>query len=120
MPNTYELLCDEIGSEDCLGIVFAADGDGWWRDETAAGIAQCIARFPWLAADANRLYTLTEAHAFLDVSVDCGFGSRELPALYCWTPTRVIFTGQYDGASWFTSVPREPTTKVIPQAVGGG
>jgi hypothetical protein len=55
----------------------------------------------------------------LDYEYDSGYGSPECHAVTAWTKSKVIFVGIYDGATWVTSVPRNPALH-NPQMVGGG
>ena len=46
------------------------------------------------------------------------YGSVSCYATYVWTNKRVIWVTQYDGATWLSSVPRNPTP-TFPDMPGG-
>lgn len=58
--------------------------------------------------DPTSILTWEEARPILDYEYYCGYGSRDCHSLYIWTPTRVIFIHEYDGATWPEAVPRNP------------
>lgn len=54
----------------------------------------------------------------LDYAYDGSFGAPECDAIWAWTPTRVLFVSQYDGATRVESVPRNPQDGT-PEMPGG-
>lgn len=60
----------------------------------------------------GKLLTWDEAQKWLDYEFDTGY------AVYAWTKNKVIAIGQYDGATWPYSIPRNPID-VKPKMVGG-
>jgi hypothetical protein len=56
---------------------------------------------------------------FYGWTISGGYGGEEVVPFFIWTNHRVLFIGSYDGATWLTSVPRNPTN-VIPYTIGGG
>lgn len=65
------------------------------------------------------ILTWEMARPFLDYSYSPGYGGAECAPVWVWTPTRVLFVGTYDGATWVDAVPRNPT-EGDPNHVGGG
>jgi hypothetical protein len=47
-----------------------------------------------------------------------GYGSPEAYAIRVWTNRRVIWVTQYDGSTWLSSAPRNPTAH-LPDMPGG-
>jgi hypothetical protein len=56
----------------------------------------------------NRLLTWKEAKKLLTYGFYSGFGSAGCDAVYAWTPTKILFVHQYDGATTLKAVPRHP------------
>lgn len=52
--------------------------------------------------------TWEEARPMLDYGYSSGFGAPECDAVWAWTPSRVLFVSQYDGATGVEWVPRNP------------
>lgn len=50
----------------------------------------------------------------LDVDYDHGFGGADCFRIYAWTPNRVFFMHEYDGATSLNWVPRNPTPDIQP------
>lgn len=44
----------------------------------------------------------------LDVEFDSGYGNQDCPQMYVWTADEVHYVHEYDGATWLSSVPRNP------------
>jgi hypothetical protein len=59
----------------------------------------------------GKLLTFEEAKPFLDYEYDDGLGCADCHAIYAWTPSRVLFIHEYDGATSVASVPRNPTAE---------
>lgn len=51
-----------------------------------------------------------EARPVLDYLFDAGYGGQDCHDIWAWTPTRVLFVHEYDGATCVASAPRNPTT----------
>jgi len=49
-----------------------------------------------------------EAEPWLRYEFDSWSGSPGCEAIYAWTKTKVMFVSQYDGATYMSSVPRDP------------
>ena len=60
-----------------------------------------------------------EARALLDYEYNNGFGGADCHPVFAWTPTRVLFVHEYDGATGVQWVPREPIA-LIPLFGGQG
>jgi len=65
------------------------------------------------------LLSWEEARIVLDYEYDKSYGRIDCHAIYAWTATKVLFIGQYDGATWVASVPRKPS-RGVPEFEGGG
>ena len=68
----------------------------------------------------GRVLTLAEAKPYMDGwSFDNDFGAPDCYAVTVWTDSRVLFVGEYDGATWLCSVPRNQC-ETMPEMTGGG
>src|SRR6185437_5638479 len=56
----------------------------------------------------GKVVSWEQARPFLDYEYDSGFGGQDCHSVTIWTPTRVIFVHEYDGATGLTWVPRHP------------
>lgn len=93
-------LEEAAGDEE---IEFCVIGDMGWSDGYGADERQAGA----LAAK-GKVLPWSEARALLDYRYDTGYGAPDCNAVYAWTPSRVIFVSQYDGATGVEWVPRAP------------
>ena len=50
-----------------------------------------------------------DAFPVLNYEYDEGFGGQDCHDIWAWTPTRVLFVHEYDGATRIASAPRFPT-----------
>lgn len=66
------------------------------------------------------LLTWDQARPMLDYEYDSGYGLEDCDAVFVWTSKRVLFVGCYDGRTWVTGIPRQPSTGTTPFTVGGG
>lgn len=58
------------------------------------------------------------ARTKFDYDYDTGFGGVDCHAVYLWTPTRIIFVAEYDGATSVQSLPLSPLhSDVVPRFV---
>ncbi len=65
----------------------------------------------WSPEDFKEPYlvrTWQEVKPRLDYEYDTGFGGADCHAIFAWTPTRIVFVTEYDGATSVTSLPRNP------------
>lgn len=110
MSTFAEDIESEAKGEEILGIVIG--GYGW------ASYSSEPIKIPQV----KRLTQLSwiEARPFLDYEYDGGYGAPNCHAITAWTENSVIFVGTYDGSTWVTSVPRNPTNTRDPHMVGGG
>lgn len=67
----------------------------------------------------TRVLSWDEAEPLLDYEYSTDYGAPECHAINAWTANRVLLVGQYDGSTWVTWVPRNPTA-IRPTMVGGG
>lgn len=112
MKTFADEIIEEAGGEPILGVVLSG-GRGWlseYREDTPN-------RTP--VELAYKLIDWPTAQPLLDYDYDRGYGSEDCHAVTAWTPSKVIFVGCYDGATWVTSVPRNPQD-CVPSMVGGG
>ena len=49
------------------------------------------------------------AFPVLNYDYDDGFGGQDCHDFWAWTPTRVLFVHEYDGATRIASAPRHPS-----------
>lgn len=93
--------------EHIIGVVFG-DFGGWYEED------QFVPK-----EKREILLTYEEAKPYMTGwSFSGGYGAPECHNTFVWTDDRVIFVGEYDGATWLTSVPRNPVS-CIPHMVGG-
>jgi hypothetical protein len=59
-----------------------------------------------------------EALNLLSQQYHGGFGAPDCYAVYIWTPTKVYWITQYDGATGLDSAPRNPEN-ILPDMPGG-
>jgi hypothetical protein len=62
--------------------------------------------------------TWGEARPMLEYDYNAGYGLPECDAIWAWTPSRVLFVSQYDGATVVEWVPRNPVDG-MPDMPGG-
>lgn len=58
------------------------------------------------------------AAPLLDYEFDSGYGAPGCQAIYAYTKTKVIFISQYDGATGYECIPRNPV-ECVPTMPGG-
>jgi len=66
----------------------------------------------------GKVLSWEEAASWLDYEFDSGYGAPECQAVYARTANKVIAIGQYDGATWPYSIPRNPID-IMPEMQGG-
>lgn len=59
-------------------------------------------------APIGKVMSWAEAEPFLKYEFDSGYGGADCHPVFVWTPTRVLFVTEYDGATGLSSVPRHP------------
>lgn len=96
-----------------IGAVVIGGGDTW--DEKGYDEQY----FPKGVPPLNVPLGWDEARPYLDYEYDPGYGGADCAPVWVYTPTRVLFVGTYDGATWIASVPRQPD-KGEPDHIGGG
>ena len=102
MANLREWLECKAGGEKIEGVVI---GEAGWGCEEKENIPK------------NKLLSWEEAKKYLDYNFHDGYGSPECHAITAWTPTKVMFIVEYDGATDIKSVPRHPQAHE-PEMVG--
>ena len=88
-------------------MTFAEEIERFIGDEPIEGVRMLSGRryndcFP------NGILTWEEARPHLDYEYDNGYGSQDCHSVHIWTPTRVIYVQEYDGATWLDTLPRNP------------
>lgn len=103
--NFRDKLLDKIGTETVEAIVVGDWGQSYettnWEDNDWLDhpIPNEIRGVPCQWSD---------VHQLLNYEWDDGFGGMSCHALWIWTPTRIIFISEYDGATNIESLPRNP------------
>ena len=73
----------------------------------------------WPLYPIGKLMSYSEALQYLEIEFNDGFGSQGNPPMHAWTKNWIIATDEYDGAtSWF-KIPRNPID-CNPCEPGGG
>jgi hypothetical protein len=105
--NTYwQDILEEAGDEPIEAVVI---GEMPWGDYRAEGKPVCVK---------GKILTAEEATPMLDYEYDSGYGAPDCHAINVYTPTRVIYCAQYDGATWLESIMRNPTEGIMPEMPG--
>jgi len=104
MSNFLEDLKETIGYEPVEAVVFTALLDDLYLrgreksvDPRNTGI------------EINKVYSWEEAQPLLNYDYNAGYGDSDCHFVNIWTPTRIIYIHEYDGATWPEFVPRNPT-----------
>ena len=100
----------EAGEEKITGCVI---GNMGWGDYGSESIPN-YDKIP-----KGKLLSWEEARPHLDYNYDAGYGAPGCNCIHAWTKSKVIAVGQYDGATWIYSIPRNPTD-IMPSMEGGG
>ena len=108
MSNFKESILEIAGDEPIIAIVI--EGKEWYYIDKPRPDTRLVS---------GKVITWAEAAPLLDYEYSQDYGGVDCNAITAWTATRVIFVGCYDGATWVTSVPRNPRNH-IPGTVGGG
>lgn len=98
-------LLEVAGDEPIEAVVIGGFGWGSFNDEDPYGADRIERKAP---VRKGVVLTWAEAEPMLDYEYSIGFGAPECDAVWAWTPTRVLFVSQYDGATGVESVPRNP------------
>lgn len=91
MANFLFDILDAAGDEEIIGIKFL-NARGYDNDIPFDG----------------ELVSFQEAVSVLDYTYDTGYGGQDCHSIYAWTPTRILFVGEYDGSTWIEWRPRNP------------
>lgn len=101
MNNFLKDLKETIGDETVEAVVFTSLLDQPYFDKTP------VARNIGIVV--GKIYSWEEAQPLLDYEYDAGYGGADCHFVNIWTPTRVIYIHEYDGATWPEAVPRNPS-----------
>lgn len=65
----------------------------------------------YIGADARKgeILTWDEARPLLDYEYDDGYGGADCHPVHVWTENKVIFVHEYDGSTYASYVPRNPS-----------
>lgn len=90
-------------------MTFAEELETFIGDERVDGVMLLSGKtFSDVSEYPTGVLTWEEARPILDYEYDSGFGAQDCHSLYIWTPTRVIYVHEYDGATWPEAIPRNP------------
>lgn len=109
MANLKQWIQEEAGDESVEAVVIGEMGWGDYGSEDVPG---------YDGKPRGRVLSWEEAVPLLDYEFDGGFGAPGCEAVYAWTPSRVIYVVQYDGATSPHSIPRHPVD-CMPEMPGG-
>ncbi|MCA1807336.1 MAG: hypothetical protein LC687_05750 [Actinobacteria bacterium] len=103
MSNFLQDLERVIGDEEVTAVTYIEP-----RRETDYGYG----------AEVRGPYDWADVKSYFDYEYDTGYGSADCHAVYLWTLTRVIFVGEYDGATGIESIPLSPWhSDVVPRFI---
>lgn len=99
-------------------VVIGEFGWGSWdgNDNTAYGVQE---RHKAASGRRGEVLTWDEARGLLDYTYDTSHGAPQCHAMTAWTKDLVLWVGEYDGATWISSAPRNPVEHE-PEMSGGG
>lgn len=101
--NTFaEQIEAEADGEEILGICFSSRENNWATPN-----------------EPSLVHNWNEVRELFNYKYDAGFGGADCHPITAWTDSKVIFVTHYDGATWVSSIPRNPTSH-IPTFFGGG
>ena len=109
MANLKKWILEEAGGEKVEGVVIGAMG---WGSYGSEGVPN------YNKMPKGKLLTWKKAAPLLDYEFSEGYGAPGCNAIYAWTANKVIAIGQYDGATWPYSLPRNPVD-IMPEMEGG-
>lgn len=91
MPNFLEDILTAAGGEEIIAFKFL-DGRAY-NSPTPFG---------------GKVVPFSEVIGELNYDYDDGYGGQDCHNIYAWTPTRILYVGEYDGSTWIDSKPRNP------------
>uniref|UniRef100_A0A6H2A6U1 Uncharacterized protein n=1 Tax=viral metagenome TaxID=1070528 RepID=A0A6H2A6U1_9ZZZZ len=109
MSNLKKWIEDEAEGEEIEAIVIGEMGWGDYNSDTVPNYDNI---------PKGKILTWEEAKQFIDYNFDIGYGAPKCNAIIAWTKSKVITIGQYDGATWPYSLPRNPVD-TLPTMEGG-
>lgn len=98
MRDTLESwILEEAKGEPIVAVVVGGrpDADGFFLSGYEHNAPACV--LSW-----------EDAVQYLRTEFDSGYGGTGCPPVYAWTPTRIIYVREYDGATGIKSHPRNP------------
>lgn len=117
MSNFRQDILNAANGEAILGIVLSDPNH--WRDERPFNGYDGEKTWPIPDDAVDIVLPWATVAPWLDREYDDGYGGQDCPSIYAWTSTRVLFVGTYDGATWVSSIPRNPSGGAA-HSVGGG
>jgi len=109
MANLVKWIKDIAGDEQIEGVVI---GELGWGDYGAEDVPN------YAEQPRGKLLSWDDAKKWIDYDFSSGYGHPECNAIYVWTESRIIFVGQYDGATFPIWLPRNPID-IMPDMPGG-
>lgn len=99
LTNYKQMILSAVDGEVIEGIVINTPNS---YDMNDSGIED------WRDGPYDTLLHWNAAQQYLDYEFDTGYGTAGCHYITLWTPTRVIYTHEYDGSITLHSVPRNP------------
>ena len=109
MANLVKWIEDEANGEEIEAVVIGDMGWGNYGKEKVPNYDDI---------PKGKLLSWEDAKPLLDYEFNPGYGAPGCNAIWAWTETSVIAIGQYDGATWPYSLPRNPMNE-MPGMEGG-
>lgn len=109
MATLREWIEEAAAGEPVEAVVIGKMGWGDYGSERVPNYAEC---------PRGKVLSWDEALPWLSYEFSSGFGSPGCQAIYAWTLTKVIFISQYDGATGWHAIPRNPVV-CEPEMPGG-
>jgi hypothetical protein len=98
MSETFaDDILEAAGAEPILAIAVGPKRGGWSFDNESDHDL------------GNEPVDWERAKPVLSYSYDTGYGGQDCHDFWAWTPTRVLFVHEYDGATSIASAPRNPS-----------
>lgn len=95
MTNTVRNQLDRLGFDWESGVILFS--------------GECPDEYGWTQEDYDaEIHVIPFDHEALDREFIGGYGSVDCPPIMAYDKKYVYFRGCYDGASWITSIPRNP------------
>jgi hypothetical protein len=110
MGTSFKEAILRIAGDESIEKIVVGQLGGEWRDPDPRDLHKDLQ---------NKLLDPSDVLNQLDYPWDASFGSEDCPPIYAWTKSKVIFVVCYDGSTYVSSIPRNPTEE-HPMMFGGG